>query len=109
MTLQDQIDAIDHLINDFRWARNETYCIEHDIYLALKEIAKDLRARLPAAPSDALLALQRRIADAAATKGPAMQGFDRSALAGIGEEVIGKWPVIRQALERFGSVCRETV
>jgi hypothetical protein len=104
VTLQDQIDAVTRLLDDFRWARNEPGCAEHRTWLALKEMAKDLRARLPEAPGLALAALQRRIADAAATKGGnGGLGFDAGALAGIGQEVIGRWPVVRQALERFGA------
>ena len=103
VTLSDQIDAISRLLDDFRWARNEPGCIEHQTWQALKEIAKDLRARQPAAPGLALNALQRRIADAAATKTNGGMGFDPGALAGIGQEVIGRWSVIRQSLEKFGA------
>jgi hypothetical protein len=68
----------------------------------LKEIAKDLRARQPGAAGAALLALQRRIADAAATRtGVNGVGFDPNALLGIGQEIIGRWATVRQALERF--------
>ena len=104
VTLQDQIDAITRLLEDFRWARNEPRCIEHKTYVALKEIVKDLRARLPEAPGKTLLALQRRIADAAATKGGnGGLGFATGALVGLGQEVIARWPVLRQSLERFGA------
>jgi hypothetical protein len=100
--LAEQIDAVTRLLDDFRGWRNEPGCVEYRTYCALKQIAKDLRARQPEAPGLALQALQRRIADAATTKGRNGLGFDAGALAGIGEECIGRWAVLRQALERFG-------
>ena len=104
MTLEDKIAAVERLLDDFRDWRNAPEAVEHQTWLALKEIAKDLRGRAPEAPGEALQALQRRIADAAATKtGNGGIGFDPGALAGIGQEVIGRWPTVRQALERFGA------
>ena len=99
--LAEQIDAVTRLLDDLRWARNEPGCIEYRTFEALKTIAKDLRARQPQVPGATLLALRRRLADAAASK--TAFGFEHSALMGIGQETIGRWPVIRQALERFGA------
>lgn len=102
--LNDQIDAVTRLLEDFREWRSKPNCPEGQTLLALKQIAKDLRGRLPEASSRALFELQRRIADAAATKtGEGGMGFDVNALAGIGQECIGRWSTIRQSLERFGA------
>ena len=101
ISTQDKIAAVERLIDDLRWSRNDPAVPEHATYQALKEIARDLRGRLPEAPGKALLALQRRLADAAASK--TVLGFEQRALMGIGEEVIGRWPTVRQALERFGT------
>lgn len=102
ISTEDKIAAVERLITDLRWARYDPAVPEHATFLALKEIARDLRGRTPGAPSKALLALQRRLANAAASKTKG-NGFDRGALAGIGEETIARWPCIRQSLERFGA------
>lgn len=99
--VEEQIAAVERCLEDFRWARSKPHLIEYRTYRALKAVAKDLRAQMPGASNETLLALQRRIADAAGTKGTDALGFSPPALAGIGQEVIGRWPVIRQALERF--------
>lgn len=67
----------------------------------LREIAKDLRARLSTAPSAVLCDLDRRIGSVARTRGPT--GYQPHALHMLGECVAARWPVIRQALERFGA------
>ena len=83
--LAEQIDAVTRLLDDLRWARNEPGCIEYRTFEALKTIAKDLRARQPQVPGATLLALQRRLADAAASK--TAFGFEHSALMGIGPRI----------------------
>ena len=71
----------------------------------LGAIALELRAMLPGAAVQAVASLERRLEvvqrrreeDRPITEVvPAVQ----SALAGVGEEVSGKWPLIRQALAR---------
>jgi hypothetical protein len=105
--LNEQIAAIERCINDFRWARGKAGDgkPEQQTYYALCAVAKDLRGRHPANASETLIALQRRIADAAATKTntPGL-GFDEMMLVGIGQEVIGRWPTVRQALQRLGAI-----
>jgi len=97
MTLEEQLQEIEVLIEDFRWARAEAGAPEEQTYRALKEIAKDICGRLPGAANGALTALQRRID--AAVRGRMLVGYDAGALRGIGEELIGRWPTVRRALE----------
>jgi hypothetical protein len=66
----------------------------------VRSIAADLRGRLGGAPSIALAELERRIVFAHRSK--TRLGYDRGALVGIAEELIGRWPTVKQALERFG-------
>lgn len=67
---------------------------------ALKEIAKDLRARAATAPSVAILEIERRLIAVARSK--TRQGYETGAMIGVAQELIARWPVIRQALEKFG-------
>lgn len=66
----------------------------------LKSIAKDLRGRRPAAAGEALAAFQRRLDDIAEKKtGTPGPGYEEGALIGLGQEFIGRWPTVRDALE----------
>ena len=49
--------------------------------------------------------LERRIVFAQRSK--TRLGYDRGALLGIAEELIGRWPTVKQALERFGEAAEE--
>lgn len=71
----------------------------------LREVARDLRGRLLTAPSVAIVMLERRLNAVKARSVPAVgSGFRMSeALSGAGEELVARWPTIRQALERFGN------
>jgi hypothetical protein len=96
-TVDEQAAHLEAVIGALRGGkRPATASIE-----VLKSIAKDLRARVNAPGHAVLLDLQRRIADAAASR--TTLGWDVGALRGIAEQVIGHWPTIRQALERFGA------
>ena len=64
-------------------------------------IAKDMRARMESAPSVAETELQRRIDGAIRSK--TALGYNNGDMRGIAEELIGRWPVVKQALERFGA------
>lgn len=75
------------------------------VLAALKACAGDLRGQSTARASDALLALQARIANAASTR--TASGWNPNALQGIGQDVIGYWATIRQALRKFGAEAEE--
>lgn len=100
MTVEQQLAAVERLIEDFRWARADDMVPEHATYNALKVIAKDLRARLPGAPGSALAEIGRRLEIAELGKSPE-HGFVRGHLIGVAHAVIGRWPEVRQALENF--------
>lgn len=69
---------------------------------ALRAIAADLRGRLGHAPSVALLELERRMT--AVDRRPRSVNQARvAAQVGVAEELAGRWPVVKQALERFGA------
>lgn len=102
-TPDDKLAALDWAIEDLRDWRSEPGSRENEIYRIMKAIRKDLAAQQPGEPGRALLELQRRIADAAPTKGQGSLGFAPEALIGLGQTVIGFWPVVRQALTRFGA------
>lgn len=96
VSIDEQIIEVERLIETFRWAR--AYDVPEGLtYRALKQVATDLRARLPGTASDAANAIERRIEDANRSK--THLGYAINALRGLGEELIGRWPTIRHALE----------
>ena len=97
VSLAEQLAEVEALIEVFRWARNSPEEAEERTYRALKLIAKDLRARLPAAAPEAAQALQRRID--ALQRSRTAHGYDVRALRGVAEELVGRWPAVRRALE----------
>lgn len=93
-TTHEKLSEVERLIEQQRSAgsRNEV----------LIEIAKDLRGRLAGAPSVALLQLERRLAATQHRRfEPVRSQID--AVVGVGEELIARWPIVKQALERFGA------
>jgi hypothetical protein len=89
ITLQEKIEAIEDLIE-----------AEPMHYKVLKAIAKDLRGRLDGAPSVAETELGRRINAVEASKAQKAGNLEQR-LSALGQEVIARWPVVSQALERF--------
>lgn len=65
----------------------------------LKAICADLRGRLECAPSVALFTLEQRMV--ALSRQP--QNNRMNAQIGVAEELVARWPTIKQALERFGA------
>lgn len=68
-------------------------------YATLKAIASDLRARLPAAPGEAQRELQRALDDLERSKDGA--SFSDGCAQNVAMQIRSRWPVVRQALERF--------
>lgn len=65
----------------------------------LKAIAADLRGRLDGAPSVALVSLEQRMVSLSRASGGRRVGVQ----IGVAEELVARWPTIKQALERFGA------
>lgn len=92
MTTADKLQAVERLIEDLRWARNDPSAPEHLTWLALKAIASDLRASGQDAGADTHDRL-RTLIDL--TLGSGYRSGHCRALAG---EVIALWPVVSRAL-----------
>lgn len=93
-TTQEKLDEIERLII------TERKFAGMDVYV-LKAIAADLRARLEGTPSAALADVERRVVAVARSRSP--RGYDPAKLHVLGEGVAVHWPVIKQALEKFGA------
>jgi cobalamin biosynthesis protein CbiD len=92
ITTDEKLRAVEALIEDLRGNP------EAEVY---KAIAKDIRARLDSAPSAALHEIERRMAAVQRTR--SRLGYENGALVGVAQEVIGRWPVVKLALELFGA------
>lgn len=99
MTPNEKLAAVERCIEDFRWTRDHQDLIEYQTYLAMCELAAEIRKGTQAAAGTARAELGRRIEDA--TRSKTMLGYSINALRGIAEELIGRWPTVRAALEQF--------
>lgn len=72
----------------------------------LKSIAADLRARLELAPSVALLQIERRMTTLHRRRGAGRQEI-ANAKFGIAEELVARWPTVKQALEQFDETIKK--
>lgn len=97
-TEQEKLEVIEYFIEQWRVARSSAGG-DRAIYLILKAIGSDIRARLPVAPSRARDRIERVIMNAKDRKGPS--GYVVSDLRKIAETTISEWPVIRAALEKL--------
>lgn len=93
LTDEEQLEVVERLIEQERELGGTYTTIS-----ALRAIAKDIRARLPDGAGRALEALQRAIDVCVATK--TSLGYDSGQIQRVGEELIGRWPVVKLALER---------
>jgi hypothetical protein len=98
-TAEQQIAELEGLLRDLRLARRPTVSVP-----VVKSVVEDIQARFPEEPGDALRALQRLLADYAAAHSVGQGSRSYKAIA---ECVIGRWPTIRQALERFEAEITE--
>lgn len=105
LTLQERLDVVEQMVEELRWARSQPDAPEHQMRAALVMTAEDLRARIGSAPSVAESEIGRRIQVAVRSKGTL--GYDRGALVGVAQELIGRWAVVQQALARFGALAEE--
>jgi hypothetical protein len=95
-TIQEKLEAVENLIA--LWRRTGAAAVDLDL---LKAIAADLRARLDHVPSAALVSLEQRVVAMKRTR--STLGYHTGAMIGLSQEVAARWPVVRQALERFGA------
>lgn len=98
-TDDEKLEVVDFFCAQWRPARTSTIEGERTTLQILKAIAKDIRARKPAAPSRALDRLARALSDAKDLK--LDTGYRDRDLRQIAETVISEWPVIKSALEQF--------
>lgn len=100
-TVAEKLAEIEELIELYRFARRFPDDPEYQTYLILKAVAEDLRARTNGAAGDARRELGRRIAAAVRTSDGMPNSTFANAVLGVGQELIGRWPVVEQALERY--------
>lgn len=96
-TIHEQLAVVDRmLINEYRSGTRSD---------ALRAIAADLRARLDGVPSAAATALQQRINVVKASK--TALGYSDGTMVALAQELIGRWPTVKLALERFETEVSE--
>lgn len=101
-SIEDKLEVIEFFLTQWRPARSSDISGERDTYLILKEVARDIRARMPGVPSRSRDTLQRAIDRATAAKtGVPGTGYEGRTMFALAQVVIGEWAVIRQALDQF--------
>lgn len=94
ITTQEKLDEVERLIEEcWRLTKQRNPC--------LNAIAEDLRGRLEGAPSVAVVELERRLDHLKQHPGA---GPDRiKAVITVAEQLVCRWPTVKQALELFGA------
>lgn len=98
MTTHELLNAVEALIVAERrltGRKNEVLC----------EVAADLRGRLSEAPCMAMLYLDQRLQ--AMKRSKTAIGYSEGTMMGVAQELLHRWPVVKQALERFGAKIEE--
>lgn len=95
----EKLGVIEHLIERYRWAKNQPRSDEHHTFEVLKAIALDLRAREPGTAEKVIVEMERRIN--AALAGSTALGLPSGALIAVGQETIARWATLRQGLEKL--------
>lgn len=97
-TTAEKLGVVEAMIEDMR--RQASGDDDFERLAVLRSVASDLRARFAGAPSAALAELERRMAAVARAKNE--HRHDGTAVLGLGQELVSRWAVVKQALERFG-------
>lgn len=94
---EEKLQVIENFVEQWRGSRANSDPSEQHVYQTLKAIADDLRA--PVKTSDTVHRMDRAIRNAQDRK--TSTGYATGNLREIAELTIGRWPTIRQALEKF--------
>ena len=97
-TDSEKLSALEKMIESMR--RTAQSDADHERIKIMGAIASDIRAKLDNAPTVALLQIERRLTSVMRHK--TKLGYERNTMIGLAEEVVGRWPVVKLALERFG-------
>lgn len=100
LTVAEKLAEIENLIELHRWTRRFPKDPEYRTYVALKMIAKDLRARLDGKAEATRRELGSKVASAV-RKADADSDVFNHALLELAKDVIGHWPTVEQALEQY--------
>lgn len=98
-TTDEKMAALEKLIETLRRTANGVE--DNERIRIMGAIATDLRARINAAPTVALTQIERRMT--AVMRHKTRLGYETGTMVGFAEEVIGRWSVVKQALEKFGA------
>lgn len=101
-TDDDRLAELDHMIRSLKAAG-----VQPERIAVYSSLASEVRARRPGIAADALRELSRRMDDLVKTK--TALGYNSGALCGIAQELIGRWAVVKLALELFEEGHRETL
>ena len=108
MSLKDRMDdtellaEIEKLIEAYRGFRFMPDTPGCKSYRALKIVATDIRSRDPKTVNETLELLDMQIGMAHGNRSKTI-GYRTGDLHKLAESVIGRWPMIEQALRKFGS------
>lgn len=99
----EKLTTVEVLITHWRSGRLSPILNERRTLLILKEIADDIRARDPNQATETIRMLERAIENArrALHRTTNAFGYPPGNLREVAEIAIGRWPSIREALERF--------
>lgn len=98
---EEKLRVISSILDDLRISKGRG---DPD-YVVLKSIAHDLKGRIELPRSDPLGEIERALQRTHASR--TALGHDTGQLASVAYTVMKHWPVVRQALERFGGVPAE--
>jgi hypothetical protein len=101
ISIDDKIAVIDGVVGTYNWARKQPGTPEYNTLMVLKAIHADVRAQHPVRIGQSLAELTKRVDACKAHKRPD-GNYELWALQALAQEVIGRWSVIRQALEKYG-------
>lgn len=102
--LVDQIAAVEAVIGEIRQYTEPHTEADKKMLGVMASIAKDLRSRIPENIGKTRVAIHQRINLANSKRDAShnhLNGYQEKHLIGIAEELIGRWPTVRQALEKF--------
>lgn len=100
-SLADKLRVVEALIVAHRPFRMAWGSKENETYTILKSVAEDLRAR-SAGTAQAVLQLERKMEAAREMR------HDRGRLCAVLDELVSRWAMVRQAMERFGTSLAST-